>query len=81
MALAMPATELDAAEQVEPCFSGVGVSILYFVFCEKDRNYHLVHPLGADLQLRFAEVVDHPFGVDAKQGGHLDAVGLVPALN
>ena len=41
----------------------------------------LVHPLGADLQLRFAEVVDHPFGVDAKQGGHLDAVGLVPALN
>ena len=41
----------------------------------------LVHPLGADLQLRFAEVVDHPFGVDAKQGGYLDRVVLVPALN
>ena len=41
----------------------------------------LVHPLGADLQLRFAEVVDHPFGVDAKQGGHLDRVVLVPELN
>ena len=40
-----------------------------------------VHPLGADLQLGFAEVVDHPFSVDAKQGGHLDAVGLVPELN
>merc|ERR1719270_1859972 len=41
----------------------------------------LVHPLGADLQLGFAEVVDHPFGVDAKQGGHLDAVGLVLDLS
>ena len=79
MALAMPATELDAAEQVEPFFSGVGVRVS--IFLEYDRIYNLVHPLGADLQLRFAEVVDHPFGVDAKQGGHLDAVGLVPALN
>ena len=73
----MPATELDAAEQVEPCFSRVSVLCIL----RKIRSFHLVHPLGADLQLRFAEVVDHPFSVDAKQGGHLDRVVLVPALN
>ena len=75
----MPATELDAAEQVEPCFSAVRVSVLCIL--RKIRSFHLVHPLGADLQLGLAEVVDHPFGVDAKQGGHLDRVVLVSELN
>merc|ERR1712073_240449 len=41
----------------------------------------LVDPLGTNLQLGFAEVGDHPLGVNAGQGGDLVGVGVVLDLS